>query len=177
MAQWAFSYPRFEDDSGYVHDEVRSGQVWTWEVESRPVPEGVMPSFAEVKQVICCTRTIIDKSSGEISRESDYAVTNLTAQAPELYRIWRGHWGIENRSHHKRDVVFFEDACRTRKAARALVQGHWTRPSGRTVAALRNLILGLLHLRGEKQVKRVVRHFQARPELVLEVLGWETHSG
>jgi hypothetical protein len=164
MAQWAFSYPRLEDDSGYVHDEVRSGQVWTWEVESRPVPEGVMPSFAEVKQVIRCTRTIVDKSTGEISRESDYAVTNLTAQAPELYRVWRGHWGIENRSHHKRDVVFFEDACRTRKAAR-------------TLAALRNLILGLLHLRGEKQVKRTVRHFQAKPELVLELLGWQTHSG
>lgn len=164
MARWAFSYPRREDDSSYVDDEVRSGQLWTWEVESRPVPEGVMPSFAEVKQVIRCTRTIIDKSSGEISRESDYAVTNLTAKAPELYCIWRGHWGIENRSHHKRDVVFFEDACRTRKAAQAL-------------AALRNLILGLLHLHGEKQVKRAVRHFQARPELVLEVLGWNTQSG
>lgn len=164
MARWAFAYPRNEQEEVHVHDEVRSGQLWSWEVESRMVPKGVMPSFAELRQVIRCTRTIIDKSSGEISRETDYAVTNLLAKAPELYRIWRGHWGIENRSHHKRDVVFFEDACRTRKAARAL-------------AALRNLILGLLHLRGEKQVKRAVRHFQARPELVLEVLGWETHSG
>jgi hypothetical protein len=124
MAKWAFSYPRFEDDSGYVHDEVRSGQVWTWEVESRTVPEGVMRSFAEMKQVIRYKRTIVDKgpwrAKDEISQETDYAVTNLTAQAPEVYRIWRGLWAIENRSHHKRDVVFFEDACRTRKAAQAL---------------------------------------------------------
>lgn len=157
MAKWAFSYPHNEHDSTYVDDEVRSGQVWAWEVESRKLPEGVMRSFAEVRRVIRCTRTMIDKSTGEISQVTDYAVTNLLAGAAELYRIWRGHWGIENRSHHKRDVVFFEDACRTRKAARAL-------------AALRNLIIGLLHLRGEKQVERAVRHFQAKPELVLESL-------
>jgi hypothetical protein len=108
MAKWAFSYPSNEHDSVHLHDEVRSGQLWTWEVESRSVPEGVMRSLAEVKQVIRCTRTIVDKATGEISQETDYAVTNLLAKAPDLYRIWRGHWGIENRSHHKRDVVLGE---------------------------------------------------------------------
>lgn len=133
-------------------------------MESRKLPEEVMPSFAGVTQVVRCIRTIIDKGTGELTQKTDYALTNLTVKAPELYRVWRGHWGIENRSHHKRDVVFPEDACRTRKAARAL-------------AALRNLIIGLLHLRGEKQVKRAVRHLQAKPVLLLELLGWKSHSG
>lgn len=164
MAQWAFTYPRNEDESVHVQDEVRSGQLWVWEVENRLIPHGVMRNFAGVSQVVRCIRTIIDKRTGEIlSQERDYAITNLLAKASELYCIWRGHWGIENRSHHKRDTIFFEDAGRTRKAARAL-------------AALRNLILGLLHLRGEKQVKRTVRCFQAKPELVLDLLGWNPNS-
>ncbi len=109
MAKWAFSYPRNDHDSLHTHSEVRSGEVWSWEVESRTVPEGVMKGFAEVKQVIRCERTIISKSTGEITRETDYALTNLPAPAADLYCYWRGHWEIENRSHHKRDTIFGED--------------------------------------------------------------------
>ncbi len=163
MANWAFSYPGNDHDSLHTHSEVRSGEVWSWEVESRTVPEGVMKGFAEVRQVIRCERTIISKSTGEITREADYALTNLSAPAADLYRYWRGHWEIENRSHHKRDTIFGEDACRSRKGAQAL-------------AALRNLIIGLVHLKQGRQVKRAVRRFQNHPALVLDLLGWQPHS-
>jgi hypothetical protein len=39
--------------------------------------------------------------------------------------------------HHKRDEVFKEDRCRTRRAAQSL-------------AALRNVVLSLLHLSGDR---------------------------
>ena len=167
LSEWAFSYPGNQADSLFSHSEVRSGEVWSWEVESRTVPEGMMTSLAEVRQVIRCQRTIVDKASGEISREIDDAVTNLSAaaaSAADLYRYWRGHWEIENRSHHKRDVVFGEDSCRSRKGAQVL-------------AALRNLIIGLIHLKQGRAVKRAVRRFQAHPEQVLALLGWNAHSG
>jgi predicted transposase YbfD/YdcC len=163
MARWAFAYPHHDSDSVHSHDEVRSGELWIWEVESRAVPKGVMKTFAGVKQVIRCQRTIISKSTGEITQETSYALTNLDASAQDLYRYWRGHWEVENRLHHKRDVAFGEDACRSRKAAQAL-------------AALRNLIIGLLHLTQGRQVKRAVRRLQSHPRLALELLGWKSHS-
>ena len=63
--------------------------------------------------------------------------------------ISRNHWAIENKLHHKRDTVFAEDACRTRKAAQAL-------------AALRNLLLGFLH-QLNRPVLRSVRSFSVQP--------------
>lgn len=135
-----------------------------WEVESRRVPKGMMPSFVDVRQVIRCQRTIVDKSTGELKRETSYALTNLLASAKDLYRYWRGRWEVENRLHHKRDVIFGEDACHSRKGAQAL-------------AALRNLIIGLLHLKQGRHVKRAVRRLQSHPQLALDLLGYETHSG
>jgi len=61
----------------------------------------------------------------------------------------RGHWGIANRLHHKRDVALGEEACRTRKAAQ-------------TLAALRNLLLGFLHVLGVP-VLRSFRRFAVNP--------------
>ncbi len=41
-------------------------------------------------------------ATGELQRETSYAVTSIRPQeaGPEdLERLWRGHWGIENRVH------------------------------------------------------------------------------
>lgn len=54
------------------------------------------------------------KQSGKReTRESVYAVTSLDAHQTgpaDLAAAIRGHWGIENSSHHIRDVTFAEDA-------------------------------------------------------------------
>jgi hypothetical protein len=55
------------------------------------------------------------------------------ASAAQLLEMVRGHWGIENRLFHVRDVTLGEDACRVR-----------TGPAPQLLAALRNLALGLL---------------------------------
>ena len=47
-----------------------------------------------------------------------YAITSVPrsqANAARLLAWWRGHWGIENRLHWSRDVVWGEDHCRVRK--------------------------------------------------------------
>ncbi|MDL5198633.1 ISAs1 family transposase [Streptomyces sp. ALI-76-A] len=72
------------------------------------------------------------------TRETVYAVTSLDthqASPADLGGYVRGHWGIENSSHHVRDVVFAEDASTVH-----------TDNAPRAMAALRNLAIGRLRL-------------------------------
>jgi hypothetical protein len=90
--------------------------------------------------------------SQAVSQESDLYLTRLPgdrADAATLALISRGHWGIANRPHHKRDVALGEEACRTRKAAQ-------------TLAAWRNLLPGFLHVCGVP-VLRSLRRFALNP--------------
>lgn len=70
------------------------------------------------------------------SRETVYGISSLSvaqADARRLLALTRGHWGIENRLHYKRDVTLGEDASRVRREAAPQV-----------MAALRNSIVHLL---------------------------------
>ncbi|USY18679.1 ISAs1 family transposase [Nocardiopsis exhalans] len=60
------------------------------------------------------------------SREVVFAVTDLDAHQvspEELATHARGHWTVENRVHYVRDVIFKEDARRTRTGAAPVVLG------------------------------------------------------
>lgn len=88
------------------------------------------PGAAQVMRIER-SREIAGKASVEIA----YFVTSLPAaeaSPKRLLDLARAHWGIENKLHWRRDVSMNEDRCRVRAGARAL-------------AALRNLILALLH--------------------------------
>jgi predicted transposase YbfD/YdcC len=70
------------------------------------------------------------------TRETVYGITSLSveqADARRLLALTRGHWGIENGLHHKRDVTLGEDASRVRRGAAPQV-----------MAALRNSIVHVL---------------------------------
>ncbi len=43
-----------------------------------------------------------------------YYISSLPAQTSLLLAVIRAHWGIENQCHWVLDVVYHEDACRTR---------------------------------------------------------------
>jgi hypothetical protein len=71
---------------------------------------------------------------GERTVESVRGITSLTADradAGRLLALTRGHWGIENGLHYRRDVTLGEDASRVRKGTAPQV-----------MAALRN---GIIH--------------------------------
>jgi predicted transposase YbfD/YdcC len=73
---------------------------------------------------------------GETTRETVYGITSLSvaqADAARWLELTRGHWGIENSLHYKRDVTLGEDASRVRREAAPQV-----------MAALRNSIVHLL---------------------------------
>src|SRR5262249_7156106 len=73
---------------------------------------------------------------GQKTIEVVHGITSLVperADAQRLLELTRGHWGIENELHYKRDVTLGEDASRVRKGAAPQV-----------MAALRNSVLHIL---------------------------------
>ncbi|MEU6540221.1 ISAs1 family transposase [Streptomyces sp. NPDC047000] len=97
------------------------------------------------------------------TRESVYAVTSLDshhATPADLAAAIQGHWGIENSSHHIRDVTFAEDAS-TVHAGNA----------PRAMAGFRNLAIGALKLLGADNVAKTTRALRHEPEHALTILG------
>ena len=72
----------------------------------------------------------------------------------------RGHWTIENKSHHVRDVSLGEDGIRIRKASGPQV-----------MAALRNLAVGFLRTTGVTNIAEALRRNAARVDERFAKLG------
>lgn len=79
--------------------------------------------------------------------------------AAELLALTRGHWSIENRLFHVRDVSFGEDACRVRS-------GH----APQNLAAIRNAAITLLNQHGHDNKAAAQRRYAARPDEALALL-------
>ena len=93
-----------------------------------------MQDWAGLKQGFELTRERTIR--GVTTRETVYGITSLSveqADAARLLALTRGHWGIENGLHYKRDVTLGEDASRVRLGAAPQV-----------MASLRNSIIHLL---------------------------------
>lgn len=153
-AQFAFEFPAAD----VTHDtEHRSGEIWTRTLCTQNVlPDEVLAAFPTAKTLIRRTHRI-RRHDGEVVVEQRYAVSSLAASATEFENIWRRHWAIENCSHHRRDTLFGEDACRSRRACGVL-------------AALRNVALTLLSS-VSPQVVRQARRLRIQPRLALPLLG------
>ena len=103
-------------------------------VKALEVPKWVdFPGSAQVVQVRR-TRTVKGRKRVEVV----YLVCSLpmTDAQPEAIAAWiQGHWGIENRLHWVRDVIFDEDRHQLR-----------TRNGPQVMATLRNLAISLIRL-------------------------------
>lgn len=71
------------------------------------------------------------------------------AQPVEIAAWMRGHWGVENRLHHVRDVTYWEDASRIR-----------TGSGPRVMATLMNLAFGMQPAAGPLNIAEACRHYQ-----------------
>ncbi|MEE1941945.1 ISAs1 family transposase [Streptomyces sp. TRM 70361] len=97
------------------------------------------------------------------TREAVHAVTSLDihqASPADLGGYVRGHRGIENSSHHVRDVVFAEDASTVH-----------TGSAPRAMAALRNLAIGRLRLLGADNIAKATRAIRDAPEHAVWIWG------
>jgi predicted transposase YbfD/YdcC len=88
---------------------------------------------------------------GETKTKVHYGVTSLPthlADPQRLLELTRGHWGIENGLHYRRDVTLREDASQLR-------MGH----APEMFAILNNIVLGLFAKQGETNVAHARRDF------------------
>ena len=100
--------------------------------------------------------------SGPTTVEVAYFVTSLApdrADAATLLRYQRGHWEIENRLHHVRDVTFDEDRSSVRSGA-----------APQTLAACRNLAMALLRRAGRPNIAAGLRSYAGRPHTAITLI-------
>lgn len=91
------------------------------------------------------------RSLGVTQTEIRYGVTSLPAHLANPHRLLelaRGHWGIENGLHHRRDVTLQEDHAQIR-------MGH----APEMLAVLNNTLLGLFARLGETNIAHARREF------------------
>lgn len=112
---------------------------------------------------VCQVEGEVRRPGQEPSREVAYAITSAPrgqADAATLLSWWRGHWGIENRSHYVRDVTMGEDASRIKAGSAPQV-----------LAAMRNAAIGWLRTRGADNIAAALRRNAARVPDLLRALG------
>lgn len=118
--------------------------------------------FPEVSRVFRLLRERFDPFGQRVAKEVVHGVTSLSADraAPgQVAGFVKGHWGIENRVHWPRDVVFGEDS-----------QGAYIGNGPHAMAILRNLVLSLFRLARISQVKRLTESIAADRMRILPVL-------
>lgn len=152
-AELAFSYPT---ENGVVDRENRDGEIWERRTDVlTDIPEAIQESLPDVKTLIRREHRVT-RRNGKQTVEVRFAVSSMLLTARQAEDIWRGHWGIENRSHHARDTVLHEDRCRMRRGA----QGR---------AALNGVVLGIL-LGHSRSLTAVVRQVRVKPIIGLRLL-------
>ena len=117
--------------------------------------------WPHLEQVCRLVRTT--RRGGVETIEIDYAITSVPrkqADAAQLLAWWRGHWGIENRSHYVRDVTLHEDACKICKG-----------DAPQNLAALRNAIVSMLRLEGHANIAAALRKCAWKTQRVFAMLG------
>ncbi len=128
---WALHDPEL---NGYVGSAGTVGKAWP-----------------HVQQVCRLERQRTTKGKKQV--EVSYVISSLPAAeagARRLLALSRGHWGIENRVHWVRDVTFDEDRSQIRLGAAPEV-----------MAALRNLVIGLVRRAGHSNVAAALRRHAA----------------
>jgi hypothetical protein len=124
--------------------------------------------FPHVAQVFCIRRTTTDLEGKTVrgrtsTTDRAYGVTSLSpeqASPAKLLAYNRGHWEIENRLHHVRDMTYDEDRSQVRRGRRP-----------HAMATLRNVAISLLRLAGAQNIAAATRHLGRQRERPLRLLG------
>lgn len=153
--------PQYETlDKG--HGRIERREIWT----SVAINDHV--DFPHVGQVFCIRRTTTDLEGNVVrgrtsTTEMVYGLSSLSphkASPEELMAYNRGHWQIENRLHHVRDMTYDEDRSQVRKGRRP-----------HAMATLRNVAISLLRLAGAENIAAATRHVGWHNQRPLRLLG------
>ena len=131
-------------------------------LDDRPDDLAPLPGRRQAFRILR-RRTVL--RTGAVTEEAAHGLTSLgpdRAGPTEILALNRGHWEIENRLHHVRDVSYDEDRSRVR-----------TGRLPRNLACLSNAAISIVRLRGRFQYQpQAHRHYAARRgEALREVTG------
>jgi predicted transposase YbfD/YdcC len=107
------------------------------------------------EQVFKLERRFVRRADGQVTQEGVFGITSLTAaEAPpeRLLGLIRSHWGIENGLHYRRDETLREDWCHLKPGQ-----------APQAMAAINNLIVGLVVHLGWTNLPAARRYFDAHP--------------
>ena len=100
-------------EKGHGRIEARTVTVWDDFQATDSEWEGLFSTLICVKRQR--SRKNTKSKQWEITEETAWFLSTCPLNAQEAAEAIRGHWGIENRSHHVRDTAFAEDTSRIRK--------------------------------------------------------------
>lgn len=158
------------DERARVYDRIQTHAYGHGRIETRTLEASTRltaylaeDGWPDVGRVLRRTtqRTIL--TTGERTTSLTYGITSLEPARASLTAVegyWRGHWGIENRNHHVRDVSFREDAG----------QAH-TGNTAEALAALRNGIITIIRRTTTTTIADALRHYAAHVDAALALIG------
>jgi predicted transposase YbfD/YdcC len=129
-------------------------QIWTAPAEGIDFPDAAI--------VFRIRRDTYTLSGQRLSKDVTHGITSLTSNtttADTLAGHVRKHWGIENKIHWVRDVVYAED-------------GHhaYLGTVAHTMALLRNLAIGLIRLAGHTRITQITERLHGNKALIPALL-------
>ncbi len=148
--------PDFVVGPSLEHGRVETRKIWTTSALNDYL------DFPHVGQAFVIERERIDKKTGKHSDELAYGITSRPPQqadAQQVLKTNRDHWGIENSCHYVIDWNFDEDRSRIRT-------GH----GPENVSRLRRFAVGIIQSKGVSNVAQKMRQLHRSTRLVFDYL-------
>jgi predicted transposase YbfD/YdcC len=134
--------PLLAGKPGHIVEERGHGRISRW---STWIADATGIDFPHATQIACIRRDVFHLDGAATSKEFALVITSSPAAqtgSASLHTHVRQHWGIENKNHYVRDTVWREDDNQA-----------YTGHGPQSMAALRNLAMGLFRLNGIYKIK------------------------
>ena len=146
-----------QTEQGHGRDESRSCRVLSLDKEVAFFPES---KWTDIESLIRIQSERVIQSTGEITKETRYYISNAKKSAEEFNGCVRKHWEVENKLHWILDVAMNEDDDKK-----------WAEESAKNFSLLRQMCLNLLRKENtKKSIKRKQKWAEMDDDYVLKVL-------